>query len=53
MAGILAGLQILLDARAGEQQHFSFAARFQLLRGQLLFRIFFLFLVMFLDLFLD
>jgi hypothetical protein len=53
VAGILAGLQIFLDARAGEQQHFTFAARFQLLGCQLPFRIFFLFLVMFLDLFLD
>ena len=53
MAGILAGLQILLDTRAREQQHFAFSARFQLLGRQLLFRIFSLFLVMFLDLFLD
>ncbi len=53
MAGILACLQVFLHSRAGEQQHFPFAARFQLFSGQLLFRAFFFLLLMFLDLFLD
>ena len=53
MAGIPACLQIFLDSRAGQQQYFPFAAGLHLFSGQLLFRIFFFLLLMFLDLFLD
>jgi len=53
MAGILACLQIFLYTRAGKQQHFPFAVRFQLFSGQLLRRVFSFLLLMFLDLVLD
>lgn len=53
VAGILAGLQIFLDAGAGEQEHFPFALRFQLLGRQLPLLIFVAFCLMFCDLLFD
>ena len=53
MAGILACLEIFLDARARKQQYLAFTTRFQLFGRQLPFLVFFASCLMFLDLFFD